>query len=280
MAQRFVAFLDVLGFKSIVERISQTELLDAYRQLQEAARRQTARPRFPDDQRRFDADAHYAFEEIAWSRVVNVVVASDSVVVYSQSDSREDFSAVSAGVRGLLVEGFRQGLPLRGAICLGELDEIDIADDVINSGEWTGRFSGLVGLGLTKAYGLEGDSTWSGAVLEDRVVDHLAASNVAIHHDGPLTELLAACSGHMLLQTEVPWKVSKEHASPAWVVHWPFLAGVAGRELTREQVRDSFSSFGRILDDRSKRKRDETLAFFDRATDEHTATFERLLDSG
>lgn len=85
-----------------------------------AARLQTTRPIFPKDQRRFDADAYYEDHEIARQRVVNVVMASDSIAVYSAGDGYADALAVGAAVRGLLLAGFRSRVPLRGALAIGD----------------------------------------------------------------------------------------------------------------------------------------------------------------
>jgi hypothetical protein len=97
-------------------------------------------------------------EEISWQRVTNIVMASDSIVVYSGGDTHLEALAVTAAVRRLIVAGFRSGIALRCALAIGELDELDIEGIATGGDHWTARFSGLIGLGLVRAYELE--SVW------------------------------------------------------------------------------------------------------------------------
>jgi hypothetical protein len=277
MSQRIVAFLDVLGFKALVETVSQKELLDIYGQLQAAASIHTTRTVFPDDHRRWDSDAYYAPEEITRQRVANVVMASDSIVVYSPGDSYLDAMTVTAAVRGLIVAGFRTGVALRGALAIGELDELDIEDIAAGADNWTARFSGLIGLGLVRAYELEALSNWSGAIVHPDLIAHLDAVTVSEHEDGHFTALDQMCASLMLVETEVPMKRAELGISrtPWWAVHWPALAASVDWQVTEREVVAAFTSFGREADARAAQKRDATVAFMGRAAADATATTER-----
>jgi hypothetical protein len=282
MARRIVAFVDVLGFKSLVENVPQPTLVEIYRRLQDAARLQTARPVFPEDHRRFDEDAYYEDAEIQRARVVNVVMASDSIVVYASGDSHKDAMAVAAAVRGLIVAGFRDGVALRGAIAIGELDEVDLADDAVNRQNWTARFSGLVGLGLVRAYELEEGANWSGAVIHPDLVAHLEATTVVEHAEGPLSALDLFSFIRLAVQTEVPIKRRDSHGEPViqhethWAIDWPFLADSVDWRISEQQVVASFASFGRsALSAEVEAKRGETIAFMARAEADAEATQER-----
>lgn len=278
MAKRIVAFIDVLGFKVLVENVSQPKLVEIYRELQSAARLQTTRPVFPEDHRRFDADAYYEDHEISRKRVVNVVMASDSIVVYSATDAYPDALAVGAAVRGLLVAGFRNGVALRGALAIGELDEIDLEDDTLNGENWTARFAGLVGLGLVRAFELEARCNWSGAILHPDLVAHLDATVLGEHEDGAFTAL-DLFSTHLALQTQAPIKARRPDGDTEinnethWAIHWPFVTDSEERSISEDQVASAFTSFGRT--ERSadvEAKRDETIAFMRRASADSAAT--------
>jgi hypothetical protein len=116
---------------------------EIYLELQRVACVQTARPVFPEDRRRFEEDASYEDHEIRWQRVVNVVMASDSIVIYAAGDSYQDALAMGAAVRGLIVAGFRDGIALRGAITIGELNEIHLEDNTSmdKTGQWDSQGS-------------------------------------------------------------------------------------------------------------------------------------------
>lgn len=282
MARRIVAFIDVLGFKALVENVPQGELVEIYRELQLAARLQTTRAVFPEDARRFDQDAHYEDHEIGRGRVVNVM-ASDSIVVYSASDEYTDALAVGAAVRGLLVAGFRNGIALRGALAIGEPDELDLKDDASNAQNWTARFAGLVGRGLVHAYELEERCAWSGAILHPDLVAHLDDAVLHQAEDGPLTALDFFCSIQLLLETEAPLKGRGPDGKPrvvherCWAIHWPFVTDSLDWAITEEKVAGSFTSFGRTAASPDvEAKRDETVAFMRRAKDDSAATLNAL----
>lgn len=282
MSQRIVAFVDVLGFRTLVNNVSQPQLVEIYRDLQATARLQTTSPVFPDDQRRFDSDAYYEDSEISRKRVVNVVMASDSIVVYSATVEYADALAVAAAVRGLLVAGFRNGVALRGALAIGELDEVRLDDDALDGGSWTARFSGLVGLGLVRAYDLEGSCNWSGAVLHPDLVAHLDKTVLAEHEDGPLTAL-DIVSANLALQTQAPTKTRRPDGETeikreqVWAINWPFVTDAPEWEISEEQVSNAFTSFGRTeLTSDVEAKRDETIAFMRRASKDLESTRSRL----
>ncbi len=285
MARRIVAFVDVLGFRPLVESVEHSKLLEIYRELQRAAHMQTALPIFPDDHRRFDPDAYYEDAEISRRRVVNVVMASDSIVVYSASDSHTDAMAVAAAVRGLIVAGFRNGVALRGALAIGELDEVDLDDDAVDARNWTARFAGLVGLGLVRAYELEAECNWAGAVVHPELVSHLEELTVLEHDDGPVSALDLVCAAQLMVETQAPIKARDSGGEaetvyePRWAIHWPFLADAVDWMVPQEEVVAAFSSYGRSVTAGVERKRDETLAFFKRAESDAAASVERRMRS-
>lgn len=123
--ERTVAFLDVLGFKPLVQATPHADLLAKYRHLQAAAYKATSVPVFPDDQRRFDPDAYYEPHEIKRARTANVLMASDSIVVYAEADDHSGATSVLACVRALLAVGLEIGMPLRGGVARGECDLIE-----------------------------------------------------------------------------------------------------------------------------------------------------------
>lgn len=248
--RRIVAFLDVLGFKQLVEAVPHTQLLELYGELQAAAHEGTSIRVYPDDHRRFDSDPHYEEHEIALRRTVNVVMASDSIVVFSPGDSYEDAMWVLTAVRVLLLSGLRRGLALRGGVAIGELDVLDAHQADVAEGSLIGRFGGLVGLGLVRAYELEPTCEWSGAILHDTLVGHLQGLEVGQAGDGAMTGWLTVRAGRLVVPTMAPVKQRAGDATvvaPAqrWAVAWPLFIGGIYPELSEAQAAAAFTSFGR-----------------------------------
>lgn len=266
MAQRIVAFLDVLGFKELVECIPHEELIKLYRELLAAGYAHTTVPSFPDDHRNWDEEPVYHDHEVKQQRFVNVVMASDSIIVFSDHEC-ETGNVVSA-VRRLLRAGFRLGLPLRGAIAFGDLDIVD-ATDIAEPSKQVANALGLVGAGLVRAYTLESKLAWSGAVLHPELVEYLENKVLATPGDGSTWSAWDSVrSNPMVTRTNAPLKHvenGKETITHQclWAVKWPNLFRGEEPPLTESQVSEAFKSHGRDeIDDRVQAKREHTLEFW------------------
>ena len=175
---------------------------------------------------------------------------------------------------------------LRGALAIGELDEIDLEDNTPAGDAWTARFAGVVGLGLVQAYELEMRCNWSGAIVHPTLVEHLDSTVLSEHEDGVFTALDQASFGQLLLETSVPVKNQTPGGKmqivyrPGWVIYWPFLNRSPEWAITEDQVAASFTSYGRTASACVKAKRDETLAFMRRADADSATTLEQRRRSG
>lgn len=165
------------------------------------------------------------------------------------SDTHQEALAVAAGVRGLLLAGFQNGIAPRGALTVGDLDEIDLADDALNASDWNARFAGLLGHALVDAYELEGRSQWSGAILHRDLVAHLDAAVLGEHEDGPFTALDSFSSSQLVVETLAPMKERAADGqagvsyTSTWVINWPLLAQSVDWSISEQAVADSFTSY-------------------------------------
>ncbi|MCW2952768.1 MAG: hypothetical protein JWQ48_1938 [Conexibacter sp.] len=274
--RRIVAFLDVLGFKQLVRAVPHADLVTLYRELQMAAHEGTSTRVYPEDHRRFDSDPHYEEHEIGLRRTVNVVMASDSIVVFSSGEGYEDARSVLTAVRVLLTAGLSRGLPLRGGVAVGELDLIATPQADAADGGLIGRFGGLVGLGLVRAYETEATCQWSGAVLHDELVAHLEGEEVDTAEDGTFTGWMGVRASRLVVPTMAP--VKQRHGKTTvvpeqrWAVAWPLFVGGIYPELSEGQVAAAFTSYGRSdLMPGVVEKRTATLAFMRSAADDERA---------
>src|ERR1700719_210244 len=183
MTRRALAFLDVLGFRQLVTRVPHDDLLVLYKELLDAGYAHTTRTRFPDDHRKWDEEPVYYDDEIKQVRFIDVMMASDSIVVLSENDDWREVADVVSAVSRLLIAGFQLGMPLRGAITIGDLDLVD-GTDLAERGPRVAKALGLVGAGLVRAYELESRFEWSGAVFDAALVDSMEQSVIATAGDG------------------------------------------------------------------------------------------------
>lgn len=259
MADRVIAFLDVLGFSQLVENVEHQEMIELYRKLLRAGHDETMASNFPDDRRRFEQEPFFDESEILMSRRFSVLMASDSILLYSDGDAFLDALAVTYGVIGLLAAGFRLGMPLRGGIARGEFDILDEDFDRAHAGPGVARSLAFVGRGAVRAVDAEERCEWSGAVLHPELVEHLKALVVGTASDGEVFawDYMRAVTAEA---PDVPQKSRSDPLDPCCAVNWPFPAAAAN--LTGSDVILAFESHGMTLDARAEQKRKSTLDFW------------------
>jgi hypothetical protein len=268
MAERFLAFLDVLGFSDQVRAQSQDQLHAAYKRLLESTYVNTTLTQVPEDRRKWEgAEAYFEPWEEKQPRYVHMMMLSDSIVLFSTGTAPLESTSVIGSTYRLVRESFRLGMPLRGALVQGELDLVD-AEDIADPGNWLAVVGGLVGLGLVEAYELERSVEWAGALVDGPVAWSFA-NHLREHVKGDPEAKAAITPGvsPFLVETFPPFKDAKREQ--AWVLDWTSQLDDGRPELTRQRVDAAFQSHGRTLDDaRARRKRDNTLAFWDENTND------------
>jgi hypothetical protein len=268
MARRVAAFLDVLGFKQLVKHVPHEELVVLYKALMDTVYEHTTLTSYPDDHRKWDEDPYYDEHEVKQLRFVKMMIASDSIVLFSDDDGSDGARRVLSAVKRLLVAGFRLGTPLRGAVTVGDLDLVE-GTDVAESSTRNAWALGLVGAGLVRAYELEGGFAWSGAVIEPDLVEQLANDIMGTAGDGgTMSALDLMCvTGQVTNAEELLGRVVQGDDTAAhrcvWVVNWPDHLIDGQPALTEQLVYESFESHGRgALTDRVQDKRRHTLEYW------------------
>lgn len=179
---RFVLFMDVLGFSNLVEENSPDEI----KQIYDSEFRQTAdmAPLFASTV--FGRPMALIGIESIGSRLhdvrqnaINLHLMSDSLVAWTNDASLDSFAVITQFASAYLAVSLTVGLPHRGAISVGELQKIDLP---VN-----GNMSrNVLGTGLIRAHQLESSQDWSGALIDDRCLDELGMSRRAILLRGDL----------------------------------------------------------------------------------------------
>ncbi|OQD43902.1 hypothetical protein BUL40_04680 [Croceivirga radicis] len=105
--KRFVAFIDILGFKDLVMRSSHSHIYDL---LSEISKLRSLIDNWKDKN-----DGRYSNAEMY------TVSFSDSIVVFSKSDTVEDFDLFAFGIKWLFSGAIDKSIPLKGALAYGEI---------------------------------------------------------------------------------------------------------------------------------------------------------------
>jgi hypothetical protein len=230
MTERFVAFLDVLGFSDMVQAVDHDRLLQLYDNLVAFAQRAAAEGAFTLIG---DGPQQRAVADLTQARV-EVLVVSDSIVILSPGITGRGFVDVLRTVRDLLVNGLFLGMPLRGAITVGHVDTF-----VSGSGGAAPAVS-VVGRGLVDAYQREAAQQWAGAVVSDQALDAFTAAQTAAalppEDDVDAGTLVGA---RLLARYPVP---TREGPIEGWAVSWPW--GNRSKP-SEETVRSAFAAHGK-----------------------------------
>lgn len=241
----YVAFLDILGFKELVQNLPHETLHRIYSQL------------FVTNARLALANGKYAIAEHEGTRFavpdlseakVACMVVSDSVLMYSRDGSARSFVDICFAVGNLLKMGFFTGLPMRGSISYGTVS-------VFQEGSRQGfGVNGLVGLPLVNAYLAESAYEWAGCAISRECVTRFESSR----SDSETT--MEDLSNHgMIARYQAPLKDGGRSDGTGWVVDWPRFneSGV-----TEDTVRRAFTAHGKDhLDHSSRAKLRNTMAF-------------------
>lgn len=225
----FVAFLDVLGFRQLVESNTheQLELVYSDAFLQGLALGLSNR--------------HYVIRTLNGRKTisndvtavpVNSLIASDNIIVWSNDDSEQAFRDIISVVRGMMAHSCLNGVPLRGAIELGPLSWVQS-----KYGSKTDNIQQSVfGKGLCQAYELEKDQQWSGCVIGEKAIDHFKA----VCHGG-LDDMVRS---RELFVYNVPLKPNHSQAGRSgYVVDWVNHPDVG---ITESLVRCAFGQHGKL----------------------------------
>ena len=142
---RFVAFLDILGFKDLVMRKSHDEIYQTLNQLSKSKK---------------------LIEKAAELKAVGdaevyVVSFSDSIVIFSKNDNIENFKYFLLATRWLFTGAFNKQIPIKGGFAHGEIS--------LNKTEQI-----YFGQPIIDAYLIEEDVNYMGVVAHNSIDEYIS----------------------------------------------------------------------------------------------------------
>ena len=162
--QSFVAFLDILGFKSLVGCNSHEDLIQIYEEL--IAKTVSDIQRIEKEVETSAKEELGDLYEPVGIRLINV---SDSIILWTQNCRKDSLYNIILTVRNLLTLTFKLGIPLRGVIGIGNLSAIEKGGNI-----------SLVGQGLINAYITESNYNWAGVVIDEGVFSYLNSLHMVV----------------------------------------------------------------------------------------------------
>ena len=230
MQRKFIAFLDILGFKQLIQNNPIDQVINLYKVVIEDAYNFVI-GQVENNVKEYTSDGWPTLS--LKSRII-----SDSIILWNENDSFEGFSGLLIAVRSMCAMALTHGIPLRGSIVLGELEELIIQ----SSGSSVVNSPILLGNGITKAFELEKKQQMMGCIISNEAIEHL---DLLLQSMPGRSVELAFKEGKWLTQYNVPMKNGTEKY---YCVNWISIAPKAFENDKIELiVKDAFSSHNKEI---------------------------------
>jgi hypothetical protein len=250
----YFAFIDILGFSQIVCSLSHEELEKVYFNLIQASVGLAL------------SGGHYRFVEKLNQRLavpdtskalVNSLLVSDSILVWTENDSMKSFIDLIAVVRNLMRYSFCFGMPLRGAISIGPATFFSGRSP---SPMANFHFS-LFGKPIVEAATLEKQQQWSGCIVDLKAVDcYRKKCSISTQNTDQLATVDYLCEKGLIARYPAPMKIGGGvQFVENYVINW--VTGTKTPESDIEVV-GAFSKHKKSIDQPSVRQKIENTFHF------------------
>lgn len=258
----FFAYLDILGFKSIVKRTSRKQLKALVDEFTVECAKAVDRSRC------FWESGEKSSPRLCLGKDIHVRLVSDSIYIWTENDEQlKHFDDMLHIVRSLLVCGFERRLPLRGVVTYGEIfsGSTKVPDDI--PVDFSFDNGSIYGKALVEAYETEGQMDWSGVVLTPRAWAKVegefergttsAAEMIMRSHNIKHAEDLFNHFPYFIWY-DVPFKAGKRKAI---AYNWNYKPDTP-LPLSANLIGEAFTQHHRTLDEAAQKKMQETIRFY------------------
>lgn len=242
MQRKIIAYLDILGFKQLVQNNTLDELKTIYNDTLKDV----------DLVLELGEQTIMSFTKDGWPDYkLNITIVSDSIILWNSNDSWEGFSGLLITIRAMCAMALTHGIPLRGAIVIGELDTLHYKSKYIDS-------QIILGNGLTKAFELEKKSKMMGCIISEEVVEHI--NNLLASMSGKNIEE-AFKENKYIIKYPIPTQNGSEYL---YCLNWISIIGDKIRDIgnIENMINEAFSEHNKSTDsDEVKSKIENTIKF-------------------
>jgi hypothetical protein len=241
----YVAFLDILGFKDLVNNNTHDQLTSIYFNLANAVTEIVSTI--------IKKTSPHTMKKIVSKNESNInsIIISDSILFWANGSSNRDFFNILIVVSKLLTKSIFLGLPMRGAITLGPLTTIklNLQKNFDNS------ISTFIGKSISKSFELEKKQQWHGCVVDEECINHFQSQlNDTDRSSKSLKDFIMG----IMMNYNVPMKVKSENMH---AVKWGEKR--KGIDMPVEMIEFAFMANQKKSDDNSvKEKIKNTVEYF------------------
>jgi hypothetical protein len=212
---RFVAFLDILGFKNLVENNEHSKLLQLYNNLIiPNVQLSSALGQFKVIVN--SEGKQIAVPDVSKAKISNVII-SDSILCWTENSTMKSFIDLIIVVRNLLIMGFYSGLPLRGGISYGPFSLIKHAQSVGANITW--MTLACVGKSIVHSYEIEEKQQWAGCIIDNALIEYYKNIYKDKLYDSSLATIEYLVEKNILIKYNVPLK--NDTTEEFYTINWP-----------------------------------------------------------
>lgn len=221
---RFVAFLDILGFKDLIMRKSHEEIYQALNQISKT--------------KKLVEEAAMKLDQLGDAEVY-LVSFSDSIVLFSKNDSFENFHYFLLATRWLFTGAFNKQIPIKGGMAHGEIS--------LNKTEQI-----YFGQPIIDAYLMEEDVNYMGVVAHNSIDNYI--SNIKTKRDLESLDTL-------LFEEKTPLKCgSLTHTN----LNWFQIIKLKDNIIDKEDIKKRINLFKKSTSGTSRKYIDNTLSILEK----------------
>lgn len=234
--KRFVAFIDILGFKDLVSKNNHAEI---YEQLSKISKTKKFLENIAENGKLLEK---YKDAEIY------IVSFSDSIVVFSKNDDINNFYFFLIAVRWLFARTIEAKIPIKGGLAHGEIS--------LNKSEQI-----YFGQAIIDAYMMEEDVNYIGAVSHNTIDNYINLNKTELEKTKDRLD-------ELLFEDKTPLKCGNlNHLN----LNWFFKASLLKEELTDEEktkkINELITHFKYNTSGSPRKYIDNTIEFFNRNYD-------------
>lgn len=223
----YVGFLDILGFKDLVEKNSHDELIGIFETIID----QVLSKRIDE----FNLPKEGPFGLQGEQYLVETLFISDSIILWTKNETPRAFVKLILMILDIIAISFLAGIPLRGGISNGPISTYKRNNNTT-----------IIGRGLTNAYLIEANQNWSGCIIDESAIEEFNKQNEKFNSgEGVTFEDLKNILG-VITEYSVPLKSGKVEKQN--VINWTKNKNILG-EMTIDDVRKSFSRHNKFVND-------------------------------
>jgi len=234
---RYLAFLDILGFKDLIENNDLSYLEKLYDKFEPSLLFTFAFTNLGYRVKHLDSNQLPPVEETH----LNSIIISDSIIIWTDGVDQNSFISIISAVRHQLFLSMQLGLPLRGFITMGDLS---IRWGKHEKSTKINSYTTILGKALTTAYVMQGKLNSMGCIVDDDCISQFKKNTLPKNEDGTTPLSIESLQEFIFLKKYTP-PMKNSKVAEKYVVNWTHYFGP---RLTEKEVREAFSAHNKICD--------------------------------